>query len=372
MIGLDPLAWLSPAGAAPKKKSKSKSASAKKKVAKKKVDKKKIAAKSKPFTKKKVASKKKNTAKKKVAAKNKAVTKKKVSNKSNATPKTKVPIKKEQPDNTISPLGLDVETLEASFDLLTPKADILVAKFYEELFLQHPSVIPMFENTTSEEQQKKLLAALTLVVNNIRKPDDLGEALKALGKRHQSYGAVPEHYNAVATILIGVMRDLAGDAWTEKIQSAWEYALNTIAEVMLSSYQDINVEVNDGATKKMVLNETTGDIQAVENNVQENEPETQQVKSEETPVSDSTIKLDEVQDISQVAELHRKVAVILNSQNIVFDGTDVERIDASTLQLITCVFKQAEKYGNKVSWQGSSDALKKSASLLGLTEILNL
>ena len=354
MIGLDPLAWLSPTGTTPKKKSKSKSASAKKKVAKKKVAKKKIS--------------KKKIANKKVSAKNKPVSKKKVSKKNNSSPKTKAPIKIEQTDKYVSPLGLDVQTLETSFDLLDPQAEVLVEKFYEELFLQYPSVIPMFINTTPEEQQKKLLSALKLVINNIRKPDVLGQALKGLGEKHQSYGAVPEHYNAVATTLIGVMRDMAGDAWTDPIQSAWEHALNTIAEIMLSSYQD----VIDDVTEDITSNDTTEEIQAIEPNVEETEPKTQKVKPEETPVSDSTIKLDEVQDISQVAELHKKVSALLNSQNIIFDGSDVKRIDASTLQLITCVFKQADKYGNKVSWQGSSDALKKSASLLGLTEMLNL
>ena len=251
MIGLDPLAWLSPTGATPKKKSKSKSASAKKKVTKKKATKKKIAkkkvsAKNKSVTKKKVIAKKKNADKKKISVKSKAISKKKVSKKSvakkgNASPKTKRPIKQEQP-------------------------------------------------------------------------------------------------------------------------------LNTNSEIMFSSYQDVIVDV----TEELPSNDTVDEIQAVELKEQEIESEIKQVKSEETPVSDSTIKLGEVQDISQVAELHQKVATILNSQDIFFDGSDVERIDASTLQLITCAFKQADKYGNKVSWQGSSDALKKSASLLGLTEILNL
>jgi len=137
----------------------------------------------------------------------------------------------------VSPLGLDVETLEASFNLLAPRAEELVKTFYEELFKQHPAVIPMFKNTTSEEQQKKLLSALKLVINNIRKPDVLGDALKGLGGKHKAYGAEPAHYSAVATTLIGVMKNMAGDAWTTQINSAWEHALNTIAEVMLSGYE---------------------------------------------------------------------------------------------------------------------------------------
>ena len=40
--------------------------------------------------------------------------------------------------NYESPLGLDVETLESSFNLLAPQAETLVARFYEELFKRYP------------------------------------------------------------------------------------------------------------------------------------------------------------------------------------------------------------------------------------------
>ncbi len=138
----------------------------------------------------------------------------------------------------VSPLGLDVKALEDSFSLLAPRAEELVKNFYTELFKQYPAVIPMFKNTNPDDQQKKLLAALKLVIANLRKPDALGDALKGLGSKHQGYGAAPEHYQAVAATLISVMKEMAGDAWTSQIQSAWEHALNTIAEVMLSGYEE--------------------------------------------------------------------------------------------------------------------------------------
>lgn len=157
-------------------------------------------------------------------------------------------------DNYVSPLGLDVVALETSFALLAPRADELVSTFYRELFKQHPAVIPMFKNTTVEEQQTKLLAAIKLVITNVRKPEVLGEALAGLGSRHQAFGAVPEHYQAVAATLIGVMKDMAGDAWTAQIQTAWEKALNTIAEVMLSGYtetvQAVQIETAQADTNR--------------------------------------------------------------------------------------------------------------------------
>ncbi|VAW98231.1 hypothetical protein MNBD_GAMMA23-34 [hydrothermal vent metagenome] len=95
-------------------------------------------------------------------------------------------------------------------------------------------------------------------------------------------------------------------------------------------------------------------------------------ETEENPVMGSVIKLNDVQDISQVGELQQQIVALMNDSDIIFDGSEVERIDAASLQLLTSVFKQAEKYGSKVSWQASSDALKKAAELLGLTEELSL
>ena len=137
-----------------------------------------------------------------------------------------------------NPLGLNVEVLEKSFNLLAPKADELVARFYEELFSRYPQVKPMFANTTPAKQQKKLVAALQLVVENLRNPEVLADALKKMGQRHQGYGAVAEHYGAVAETLLDVMKEFAGRAWTKQVSTAWSDALNVVAETMLSGYSE--------------------------------------------------------------------------------------------------------------------------------------
>jgi len=138
----------------------------------------------------------------------------------------------------VSPLGLDVEVLESSFEALAPQANKLAKRFYEELFARYPAVKPMFANTTPAKQQKKLVAALVLVVKSLRKPDALVEVLTNLGGTHQGYGAEPAHYEAVASTLLDVMEEFAGDLWTDEVQSAWQKALETIASAMLNGYTD--------------------------------------------------------------------------------------------------------------------------------------
>ena len=107
-----------------------------------------------------------------------------------------------------------IKLVEETFAKLAGSGELLVEKFYSELFSRYPDVKPLFANVDQKEQEKKLLSALALVVNNIRKPEVLGPALANLGKNHQKYGAVAEHYPAVAETLLDVMAELAGDLWT--------------------------------------------------------------------------------------------------------------------------------------------------------------
>lgn len=132
--------------------------------------------------------------------------------------------------------GLDFETLEVSFAAIAPDEKRLVERFYEELFERHPAVMPLFEGSDMKSQRAKLLAALKLVIANVRNMDALLPALQELGQRHQKYGAEPEHYIAVADVLISVMAEIAGDQWTQQTQQAWRGALNAIAGIMLGAY----------------------------------------------------------------------------------------------------------------------------------------
>ncbi|MFQ5660203.1 MAG: methyl-accepting chemotaxis protein [Gammaproteobacteria bacterium] len=163
-------------------------------------------------------------------------------------------------DQTPGGIGLDVELLEQTFAVLKDQGEQLVARFYEELFRRYPGVKRLFNHTDQKQQEKKLLAALQLVVDNLRNPEVLANALADLGKRHQGYGAVQEHYTAVATTLLEVMKEFAGDAWSDAVQAAWSEALNTVATIMLEAYE----ELEDGK----MSTETSSDVNALRKELQ--------------------------------------------------------------------------------------------------------
>ena len=78
-----------------------------------------------------------------------------------------------------------------------------------------------------------LLSALVLVRKSVRNLDGLVPTLHALGARHVGYGALPEHYPVVGSVLIESMAAIAGDAWTPEIEGAWSAAFNLIAGAMI-------------------------------------------------------------------------------------------------------------------------------------------
>ncbi len=130
-------------------------------------------------------------------------------------------------------MDLRLEALETSFDLLAPRGDELMDVFYARLFAAAPSVRPLFP-TDMARQKVMLLGALVLLRKSLRNLDAIVPKLQELGARHVAYGAEPEHYAVVGSILIGAMAELAGEAWKPEYEEAWNGAFEVVAATMLA------------------------------------------------------------------------------------------------------------------------------------------
>ena len=124
-----------------------------------------------------------------------------------------------------------IQAIESSFQLLAPRGEELVQRFYALLFSRNPQVRGMFPNDMTSQKQK-LLASIVLVVKNIREPEKLMQPLREMGARHSGYGVQPEHYELVRDTLLEVMSEMAGPGWNAQLAGAWTEALNTVATVM--------------------------------------------------------------------------------------------------------------------------------------------
>jgi hemoglobin-like flavoprotein len=130
-------------------------------------------------------------------------------------------------------MTLDLEALEASFDLVAPRGDALMETFYARLFAVAPAVKPLFAHTDMRRQKAMLLGALVLVRKSLRDLDAIVPKLRELGAKHVAYGAQPAHYPVVGEVLIASMAEVAGDAWRPEYERAWAAAFAVVAGAML-------------------------------------------------------------------------------------------------------------------------------------------
>lgn len=150
---------------------------------------------------------------------------------------TQTPPKIEEVPNSEA-LALPIDLLENSFAKIKPRADEFVASFYENLFIAHPEMKPLFANINMATQQKKLLNALILVIQSLRNPEVLESVLNSLGGRHVGYGAIPKHYPAIGEALLISFEQYLQDDWTIEVKQAWISAFKTISAQMLKGAKE--------------------------------------------------------------------------------------------------------------------------------------
>jgi nitric oxide dioxygenase len=126
-----------------------------------------------------------------------------------------------------------ITLVQQSFAKVVPISETAAALFYDRLFEVAPSVKSMFPADMTE-QRKKLVATLAIVVNGLGKLETVLPAASALAIRHVSYGAKPEHYPVVGSVLLWTLEQGLGNAWTPAIAEAWKAAYETLSGFMIS------------------------------------------------------------------------------------------------------------------------------------------
>lgn len=85
----------------------------------------------------------------------------------------------------------------------------------------------------------------------------------------------------------------------------------------------------------------------------------------------SRIVLDDRLTIVQAADLHRVLMKRLGEgRQFVVDGSRVEEIDTAILQLLASLWRTSTERGVACTWHGASQALRRTAALVGVAELL--
>lgn len=132
---------------------------------------------------------------------------------------------------------IDVTRINDSFARVAPRAEKLVARFYERLFELVPTLRPLFP-TDLTQQRMKLAAALQLVVYGLRRPERLVPMLEDLGRKHAPFNIETSHFDAFGRALLDALAEQEGADWTPETERAWARAYAHIAGMMRRGFED--------------------------------------------------------------------------------------------------------------------------------------
>lgn len=131
-------------------------------------------------------------------------------------------------------MALQAEVLRSSLALVASREPLITRRFYEILFSRYPQAKPLFGRNAAEQQQKMLQDAIVAVVDHVEDAAWLTQTLHGLGRKHVDYGVTPEMYAWVGECLIATLAEIAGDAWTSDVATAWTDAYGAISSLMLA------------------------------------------------------------------------------------------------------------------------------------------
>ncbi len=144
------------------------------------------------------------------------------------------------PAGTLVPLDTDApRVLRESLAQFVPLGPKLTHSFYQALFAQYPTLRSMFP-VDLVPLERKLFDTLCLVVDSLDRPQEIYAQLAALGSRHAQFGARPEHYAVVCTVLVATMSAVALEhnlKWTPEAEYNWHTTLTLISQRMIQAPQ---------------------------------------------------------------------------------------------------------------------------------------
>lgn len=127
-----------------------------------------------------------------------------------------------------------ISLVQGTWESVLPISQTAATIFYDKLFAADPSLRALFKGDL-EEQKTKLMTMIGVAVNSLNHLDNIVPAVKALGRRHSSYGVQPSHYATVGGALLATLETGLGPAFTPEVRDAWATVYGVLAGAMQES-----------------------------------------------------------------------------------------------------------------------------------------
>ena len=130
-------------------------------------------------------------------------------------------------------MNRQADLIRESFDILREMAHPVVLLFYGRLFELQPSLRNLFK-ADIQAQAQKLVDTLAVVAEAAGDLQALSPVLRQMGRRHASYGVLPEHYDLVATALLWALGQALQENFDRETRAAWTSMLQAVSREMLA------------------------------------------------------------------------------------------------------------------------------------------
>ena len=129
---------------------------------------------------------------------------------------------------------MDAGLLRQSFEMVVPLKEAFAHSFYNRLFAYYPGTKTLFARTDMKRQEASLIATLAVVVAGVERGEHIRPILQDLGRKHERYGAKPEHYPLVGGVLLETFHEYLGQKFTPQMEAAWSQAYDIISGQMMA------------------------------------------------------------------------------------------------------------------------------------------
>jgi nitric oxide dioxygenase len=86
-----------------------------------------------------------------------------------------------------------------------------------------------------KSQGAKLMAAIGAVVKSLDRIETMLDDLRALARRHDSYGVQEEHYASVGAALLWTLEQGLGPDFAPEVREAWATAYGFLSSAMIAA-----------------------------------------------------------------------------------------------------------------------------------------
>ena len=140
-----------------------------------------------------------------------------------------------------------ISIVKSTIPLLESVGPTITNHFYARMFKHTPELQHIFNmsHQHSGKQAVALFSAIAAYAKYIDNLPVLQNAVERIAQKHTSFSIQPHHYDIVGEHLLATLRELAPEAFTAEVESAWSAAYNQLASVFIAREGDLYAQHKD-------------------------------------------------------------------------------------------------------------------------------